>query len=669
MCGIAGYFRLQPDASAPLPKAIGDRMIGSMERRGPDGEGQWRSDDGLCWLGHRRLAIIDRATGAQPMSNEDGSLRVTYNGEIYNYRELRAELQSRGHRFKTASDTEVLVHGYEEWGGEDLARRLRGIFAFGIYDSRAQRLFLARDHLGVKPLYWWSDGSVILFASEIKALLPYPGLRNRQVNRAGVAQFLVSRYVSRPHSMFEGVYKLPEACTLEISRGRAVPHPRAYWDLTFESQPRRDDFRTAVDELDELLTDTVRMQLVADVPVGAQLSGGVDSSVIVALMDKVRRLSGMREPIKTFSVGFDVERYNELDYARLIADRYHTDHQEIRVGHRDFIEHFPLLCWVYDEPIGEPPAIPTYFMCRQAKESVTVMLCGEGADEQFGGYRKYAFDGFSPAVDWLPKRVRRGLLRTAAARLPFRARRLRSVLEILALADPSARFASWYGAMDTTLQAELLRQDVLDEVGDRFLTHVFEDLLDRCDSANALERFLYCDVHTRLVDDLLVKGDRMSMGASIEARVPFLDPRVVEFAASLVPAFKVSGLRTKILLKKLAERYAPPEAIYRRKVGFTVPLTDWFVGPLRDFVRGVLLSERCLARGYWRPDAVARIVNEHLDRRVDREQAVWSLLALEVWHRLYVDADGSERAVEQLNQDLARQLHASSVPEGRRRTA
>lgn len=666
MCGIVGFLRLDPAHAGPLKSDVAARMLRAIRRRGPDGEGQWESMDRQCWLGHRRLAIIDLAAGSQPMSNEDGSVWTVFNGEIYNYKSMRAELLRCGHTFHSASDTEVLVHGYEQWGGNGLVKRLQGIFAFAIYDQRRRELFLARDHLGVKPLYWWTDGKVLLFGSEIKSLLPYPDLKARQVNPEGVAQFLVCRYVSRPDTMFLGIHKLPEGSWMTANPGSVFrPQPRQYWDVRYE--PSRDiSLEEATDELDALLGRTVEMQLMSDVPIGAQLSGGVDSSVIVALMDQLRRESGITDPIKTFSVGFDVERFSELHYAKMIAQRYNTEHHEMRIGFDDFVSELPLLSWIYDEPIGEPPAVPTYYMCKKAKETVTVMLCGEGADEQFGGYSKYAFDQYSRYVDWLPTGLRRGLLRSAGASLPFQARRARSILEILALRDPASRYASWYGAFDTAIQTELLTGQVRDIARDKFLTHMTEDVIDRCDSGDHLHRFMYCDIHTRLVDDLLVKGDRMSMGASIEARVPFLDHKVVEFAASLPAHFKVQGLRTKILLKRLAERYAPHDLIYRRKVGFTVPLSDWFAGPLKKLIQDVLLSERCLSRGYWRPEIMQRIVTEHVERRVDREQGIWVLLALELWHRLYVDDDGSEAAVDRVREDILPSISPKSDDRWRR---
>lgn len=653
MCGIVGYLRIHPDKCGPLHPDVTRQMLRAVGHRGPDGEGQWQSSDRCCWLGHRRLAIIDVATGQQPLANETRDVWTTFNGEIYNYKQLRAELSSYGHQFRTTSDTEVLVHGYEQWGGEGLVKRLQGIFAFAIYDQRRRRLFLARDHLGVKPLYWWTDGDLLLFGSEIKSLLPYSALRKRKVNVSGVAQFLVCRYVSRPNTIFQDISKLPEASWVEVEVGSSNRlRPNSYWDVTYCPKSPL-SFADAKEQLDSLLTRTVEMQMMSDVPIGAQLSGGVDSSIVVALMDKVHRRQTNSERIKTFSVGFDEARYNELPYAKKVAHRYGTHHFEIVMNHKDFIDSFAALCWIYDEPIGEPPAIPTYFMCKAAKKEVSVMLCGEGADEQFGGYSKYAFDSFSRYIDWMPAKARQVLLSKIGAAVPFSARRLRSIAEILALSDRVSRFTSWYGAFDTTTQTKLLSDNLKASVADIFLTDISANVLGMCGSEHPLDQFMYCDIHTRLVDDILVKSDRMSMGAGVEARVPFLDHHVVEFAAKLPAVFKVKGLRTKILLKSLAERYAPYELIYRRKVGFTVPLSNWFVGPLRNYIKNVLLDDRCLSRGYWNPDELKKIVNEHLERKVDREQGLWVLLALEIWHRLFIDNDGSKNAVNIVQAEMA----------------
>jgi asparagine synthase (glutamine-hydrolysing) len=627
-------------------------MLDALRYRGPDGQGEWRDEQNLCWLGHRRLAIIDLHTGDQPMCNEDRTVWTAFKGEIYNHLELRTELADRGHIFKSRSDTEVLVHGYEEWGIKGLAQRLEGIFAFALYDVKRRTLSLVRDHMGVKPLYWWSDGNVLLFASEMKALLPYPGLQSRRVNRAGIAQILVTRYVSRPNTLFEGVYRLPEGSLLQMRVGdSSVNEPERYWDLHY--QPEDITLDEAVEQLDVLLKRTVDRQLMSDVPLGVQLSGGVDSSLVVALMETLRREKGEKSPIKTFSVGFDTPEFSELPYAREVANRYGTEHHEILVGFKDFAEELPRLAWMYDEPMGEPSAIPTYFMCKTAKTDVSVMLCGEGADELFGGYSKYVFDQFSQACDWLPSGLRQTLLRGSAALVPFNGRRIRSIMEILSMSSEARRFASWYGGFDILTQQQVLSEKMVREVNDGGLEDIFSGIISNSNSNDSLSRFLYCDAHTRLVDDMLVKGDRMSMGASIEARVPFLDHKVAEFAARLPSNLKVRGLNSKIVLKKLAERYIPQETIYRRKVGFTVPLTRWFVGPWRGLIENVLLSERCLERGYYNPDTMHRIVRDHVHGRVDREQGIWLLLTLEIWHRLFVDDDGSEEAVARVKEDFS----------------
>jgi len=646
--------------SEPISAGVAVEMLSVMRRRGPDGEGQWRSPGDLCWLGHRRLAIIDLHAGDQPMCNEDGTVWTVFNGEIYNHVALRAELEARGHRFKTRCDTEVLVHGYEQWGLQGLAKRLQGIFAFAIYDVDTRALSLARDPMGVKPLYWWSDGNALVFASEMKALLRHPALRNRKVNRAGVAQVLVTRYVSRPATMFEGVSRLPEGCFMELTVGAGrQAEPRRYWDV--RHHPEQIGLEEATRQLDVLLKRTVDMQLMSDVPLGVQLSGGVDSSLVVAMMETLRREKGNPEPVKTFSVGFDFAEFSELGHARKVAQRYGTEHHEITVGFKEFAEALPFLAWIHDEPMGEPPAVPTFLMCREAKKHVSVMLCGEGADEQFGGYSKYVFDQFSAALDWMPPTIRNALLRGVAAGVPFRGRRLRSMAEILAIGDLARRFASWYGGFDTKLQPRVLSETMRKEVGDGGLAETFCAVIADCSSHHPLDRFLYCDVHTRLVDDILVKGDRMSMGAGIEARVPFLDHTVVEFAARLPSHLKVSGLRSKIVLKRLAERYLPREIIYRRKVGFTVPLAHWFAGPWRRLIHDVLLSERCLDRGYCDVDAVRGIVKDHVEGRVDREQGIWLLLMLELWHRLYVDDDGGESAVARVEADYFRCLESMAL--------
>jgi asparagine synthase (glutamine-hydrolysing) len=622
-------------------------MVDALRYRGPDGRGEWTSADGRCWLGHRRLAIIDKAGGHQPMGNEDGSVVITFNGEVYNHLGLHADLERAGHRFASRCDTEALIHGYEQWGARGLLERTRGMFAFAVYDQAARKLLIARDRVGIKPLYYTVVDGVLVFGSEIKALLAYPGVA-REVDRDALRQYLTFRYVPAPRTMFAGISKLPAGCFIEVESGAEQIDVARYWDVSYR---RRADvsFDQALERVDGLLQDAVSSHLMSDVPLGAQLSGGVDSSLIVAQMERLRERAGNAQGVRTFSIGFDADGFSELPYARQVAERYHTEHHEVIVGFDDFVNEFARLCWVYDEPVSEPAAIPTYLLCRFARQHVTVMLTGEGGDELFGGYPKCAVDPYARYLAWMPAGVRRGLLRGAASMLPFSKRRARIALENLAIADEAERLASWFAGFDPAALAAIARPELADgaDAADRL-----RDELARCDSDEPLDRMLYADLHTWLVDDLLIKGDRMSMASSIEARVPFLDHPLVEYAASLPAAYKAKGGRTKILLKTLAERYIPRETIYRKKVGFTVPLTPWFQGPLSGFVREVLLSDRAMARGYFKPEAVKALVEDHLQGRVDRGRSLWTLLSLEIWHRLFVDDDGTEAAAGRLQGGL-----------------
>jgi asparagine synthase (glutamine-hydrolysing) len=648
MCGIVGAVKMQSAAAWPPAPAVRTRIIDTLRYRGPDGRGEWFSPDARAWFGHTRLKIIDLSeAGHQPMPNEDGTVHVNFNGEIYNHPDLRRDLEQANHRFASRCDTEVLVHGYEQWGIAGLLPRLRGMFAFALHDARTNTLTLARDRLGIKPLYWTIANGVFLFASEIKALLGYPGVP-RQIDRTALAQYLTFRYVPASLTLFKNIFKLPAAHYLVLKFGSADIQPVRYWDLSFK--PTNASFEEALTQTDELLEDAVSSHLMSDVPLGAQLSGGVDSSLIVAHMEQLRQRDGRSEKVRTFSIGFDVQGYSELPYAKLVADRYATEHHELTVTFDDVLREFARLCWVYDEPVSEPAAIPTYLLCKFAKQHVTVMLTGEGGDELFAGYPKCAADQWNHLLSWLPAGLRRAALRGAASFLPFSKRRARIALENLSIANESQRLASWFSGFDSDAFADLVNGD-LASARDAAADRLRQDLA-RCDSHHPLDRMLYADLHTWLVDDLLIKGDRMSMASSVEARVPFLDHPLVEYAATLPPRYKATKTRTKILLKKLAERHVPREAIYRQKVGFTVPLSPWFRGPLRDFVQQTLLGERALARGYFRPEALRRIVDDHLNARVDRSRSLWTLLSLEIWHRLYLDDDATDQAAQRLQSDL-----------------
>ncbi|MEI6513473.1 MAG: asparagine synthase (glutamine-hydrolyzing) [bacterium] len=654
MCGIIGVFKINSNASWKLTPDVTDKMLQTIHHRGPDSQGSWHSSDESCWFGHTRLSIIDISGGIQPMPNETGDVWACFNGEIYNHMKLHRELERAGHKFQSRCDTEVLVHGYEEWGGMELVKKLQGMFAFAIYDSKRQSMFVARDRVGIKPLYWWSDGNVFIFASEIKAMLCYPGLSKRNVDRDALAQFLAFRYVPSPLTLFKNVSKLPGGHYIELQLDKSKNiQPNRYWDVSFQRHQPMPSYEEATNELDHRLSNIVKDHLMSDVPLGAQLSGGVDSSLIVAYMERLRQESGNKEKVRTFSIGFDRPEYSELIYARQVAQLYNTQHFEQVVGFNDFLREFARICWIYDEPIAESSAIPTYLICKYAKrEGVTVMLTGEGGDELFAGYPKCAFDQFSRYLDWIPSGIRQKLLRSSAAVLPFSGRRLRVALETLSESSQEERFVSWFSAFDTKGLSRLLRSEFKNELVNGNAPKRMGEEIMRCDSNNSLDRMLYADLHTWLVDDLLIKGDRMSMGSSVEARVPYLDHTLVEWAAGLPPSYKVKGTKTKRILKNLAEKYIPMECIYRRKVGFTVPLSPWFIGPLNEFIRDNLLSDQAFSRGYFNPNEITQIVDEHLSGKVDHNRTIWSLLALEMWHRLFVDDDGSESASERLNEQI-----------------
>jgi len=605
-------------------------MAHVMRHRGPDGEGFFV--DGLVSLAHRRLAIIDLTTGDQPMFNEAKSLVIVYNGEIYNYREIRALLETKGHRFRTQSDTEVILHAYEEYEA-DCVNHFNGIFAFAIWDRQHRRLFLARDRLGVKPLYYWSDGHVFLFASEIKALLEYPRLQVR-VNPVALDEYLTFVYTLGEHTLFEGVKRLLPGHTLTVADGQVST--ARYWDVSFEKRALTE--AQAIEELESLLEDAVRLELVSDVPLGSFLSGGLDTSSIVAMTMR-HALPGF----KTFSVGFEEgAQFDELPYAQVVARRFGTDHHQIVPSAREFLDFFPRAVWHLDEPAVGPPTIPVYFVCHLAGEKgVKVLLSGEGGDELLAGYPRavalYQQQLLAGSVS--DNGSRWTALRTLAG---FYARRTMGWREGLILFTTLRRPAPQrYVNMQRTLRPQVRRRlyspDFRQQVGDTRALDTFAATFDGCDASSDLDRALYVDVKTYLAA-LLHVADRMSMAASVESRVPLLDHRLVQWAASLPPALKAQGFATKALLRKTAACFLPPEIVHRPKVGFQTPFEVWVQRPdWRDFVHDTLLSERALGRGYFQPDFMRFLVDDLYQGRGRYIPLVWQLLNVEWWHRIFVD--------------------------------
>jgi asparagine synthase (glutamine-hydrolysing) len=622
MCGFVGYF--DPDGGTPESSWL-TQAAGALAHRGPDSAG-FHVEPGVG-LAFRRLAIVDVAGGDQPLSNEDGTVWIAYNGEIYNHEALRKELETRGHRYRTRSDTETIVHAYEEWG-ERCVERLRGMFAFALWDRPRRRMFIARDRLGIKPLYWTRAGRAFVCASEIKALFAFPEVR-RAVRLSGVVEHLTQRYVASPATLFEGIEKLAPAHRQFID-GTDQP-PQRWWHVDYEPKTTISD-ADALAEAEARLLESVRLRLMSEVPLGALLSGGVDSSLVVAL--SARLVSG---PLQTFSVGFDAPGpYSELPFARLVAQRFGTDHHEIMVGAADVARELPRLVWHQDEPVSEPAAIPTYLVSRLARETVTVVLTGEGGDELFAGYPKYAFDPLARRLAALPSPLR-SLLLSGIDRLPFRYRKLQVVARSARFRDEAERLSAWFAGFAGAERTRLLAPEL--RAHDGSAADAFRHALAVTTARRPLDRMLDVDLGMWLPDDLLMKMDKMSMAASIEARVPLLDHPLVEWAARLPDRFKVSGADGKVLLKRLGRRLLPREIVDRPKVGFTVPLAPWFRGPLRELLCDTLLSPACLGRGYYDPAVLRGYVDDHLEGRRDRSRELWTLLTLETWHQSYIDRD------------------------------
>lgn len=626
MCGIAGMLSLDGQTKSD-PQSL-KRMADNLRHRGPDGEGFFVRDS--IGLANRRLSIIDLETGDQPMANEDGSMVIVYNGEIYNYRDVRARLESNGHRFRTRSDTEVILHLYEECGSR-CVEELNGMFAFAIWDERERRLLLARDRLGIKPLYYWNDGHWLLFASEIKAFLEFPDFQV-QLNTAALDEYMTFTYTLGEHTFFSGVRKLLPGHVLFAANGQITT--QKYWEMAFEE--RRITSTQACDELEARLEDAVRMQLVSDVPVGSFLSGGLDTSSIVAMA--MRHAS---PGFKTFSVGFaEGARFDELPYAKIVAQKFGTDHYQIVPSAKDFMDFFPRAVWHLDEPAAGPPAIPAFFVSRLARsEGVKVLLSGEGGDELFAGYpRALALYQQQLLVD-STNRVsdRANALRALAG---FYARRVMGWREGLslftALGNPAPmRYARMQRALSPQTRSQLYSPELRREVGDARAVEAFAATFDGCNDSSDLSRAMYVDVKTYL-SALLHVADRMSMAASVEARVPLLDHRLVPWAASVPSPLKAEGLATKALLRKTAARYLPAEIVRRPKVGFQTPFEVWVRQPAwREFVQDTLLSAPASQRGYFNQNFVRRVLEDLYHGNGRGAPLIWQLLNVELWHQAF----------------------------------
>ncbi|HUH94116.1 MAG TPA: XrtA/PEP-CTERM system amidotransferase [Casimicrobiaceae bacterium] len=637
MCGIVGVFDLS--GKRPIGQDLVARMNQSLAHRGPDADG-FHFEPGLG-LGHRRLSIIDLSTGDQPLYNEDGSVVVIFNGEIYNYRELIPELAAHGHVFRTRSDTEVIVHAWEQWG-EDCVSRFRGMFAFAIWDRNRETLFLARDRLGVKPLYYarLGDGT-LAFGSELKALMLHPAFK-REIEPRAVEDYLAYGYVPDPHTIFTGALKLPPGCTLAVRRGATLAEPREYWDIPFRPRSTLSPEK-AQEELTVRLRDAVQSRMIADVPLGAFLSGGVDSSAVVAMM-----AGSSSEPVNTCSISFGDPQFNESAYAQAVADRYHTNHRVEQVDPDDF-SLLDTLSDVYDEPFADSSAIPTYRLCQLARRSVTVALSGDGGDENFAGYRRYRWHVYEERMRaMLPRAVRApvfGLLGNLYPKADWAPKVLRakSTLEALARSSLGGYFHS-VSVMGDPLRNRLVSESLRRKLQGYRAVEVLRRHARRAPREEPLSFVQYLDMKTYLVGDILTKVDRASMAHSLEVREPLLDHRLMEWLSTLPPALKLRGREGKYCFKKALEPYLPNEILYRPKMGFSVPLASWFRGPLRERVEAAVLGPVLADSGYFNPRFLREMVDEHRSGARDYSVPLWSLLMFEAFLRKAMGAGDTGQA-------------------------
>jgi asparagine synthase (glutamine-hydrolysing) len=636
MCGICGWMHLH--YRLDNQRSTLEQMNATLSHRGPDDSGVMVFDNAA--LGMSRLSVIDLTSGHQPMANEAETCWIVYNGEIYNFLVLRRELEARGYCFRTRSDTEVILHAYEEWGF-DCVHRLRGMFAFAIYDCRPQAtdaspaskshgcLFLARDRLGKKPLYYYQHDGFLIFASEIKAILAHPSVR-RRVNCSVIPLYLAYGYIPAPSTIFKDIYEIAPAHTLTAKDQQVTV--QKYWDIPCRPHESAPSEQECVESLRELLEDAVRIRLISDVPLGAFLSGGLDSTAIVAIMSRL-----MDQRVKTFAIGFaDDPSFNELEYARLVARTYGTDHREFIVR-PDAIELLPKLIWHYDQPFADSSAIPSYLVAQLTREHVTVALTGDGGDELFAGYGRFAAARVAEFYCRMPQPLQTALVHLLSA-LPEsttyngfvrRARRFTDYAS-LPLAE---RYLGWV----SIFQDDFTR-DLLADSGDVDPVSHFRTYFDRA-HIDQVAQLLAVHAKTCLPGDLLVKTDRMTMAHSLEARSPFLDQELVEFAARIPSAFKLKGLTTKYILKKALAGIIPEEIIHRKKHGFSVPVGHWFRTILKDYIRELLLSPRALRRGYFRQEGVQRLIEQHQSGKRDHGHRLWALLTFEMWHRAFIDGE------------------------------
>lgn len=621
MCGICGVF--QSGTGEPASPEVVDRMRQLIAHRGPDDSGMHL--DGPLGFGFARLSIIDLSGGHQPMTNETGDIWLVFNGEIWNYKTLRQQLIEKGHQFRTNSDTETIIHAYEEYGTDAIAR-LHGMFALAIWDAPRQRLLLARDRAGKKPLYYTRADGDIIFASEIKALLAHPRVR-REPDAQALADFLSVRYVPGPATLFANIYKVLPGHWLLFENGEM--HEECYWNFQFGETGHR-PIEEYIQGIRQHVRRAVEERMIADVPVGALLSGGVDSSIIVGTMSQLTK-----QPVKTFAVGFDVPGYSELPYAQLVADHFGTEHHEIVVKCADLSQYWPLLTWHRDEPVSEPSDLGVYLVSRLASQHVKVVLSGEGGDELFAGYPKYLVDWIARYYQILPRQLRDRLITPLLDHLPYGMRKVKFTARSLSQPAPQ-RWMNWFGVFNGPLKAQLLSERTLTSI-DLDASRAFQRWLEGNPQRDNLSSMLYLDTKIWLPDNLLMKGDKMTMAASLEGRIPLLDYQLIEYAASIPSNVKIRPFQAKYLLKRAYADFLPRPILTRKKMGFNVPTGTWFREGQRNLITRLLLSERTRERGYLNDAFVAQLLRDHLEGRTNYQAQLFSLASLELWFRVFID--------------------------------
>ncbi|MDB4470831.1 asparagine synthase (glutamine-hydrolyzing) [Deltaproteobacteria bacterium] len=617
MCGIAGYIDLTQQAEHPLI----EKMTRSMHHRGPDGEGYHL--DGPVALGHRRLSIIDLTGGKQPMADDSGRYWITFNGEIYNFPELREQLKKQGHQFLTRCDTETILATYKQFG-ENCVDHLRGMFAFVIWDSLGKTLFLARDRVGKKPLYYHFDEKRFVFASEVKAILEHPVIE-RELDHSALADYLQLQYVPFPKTIFRQVKKLPPGYTLKIdlSNDGLQATERKYWDLHYapDSSLSESDW---CEQLREKLAEAVRIRMISDVPLGAFLSGGVDSSAVVAFMAKAQSA-----PVKTFSIGFKEEDFSELKYARQIAEQFGTEHHEY-VVEPDAMDVLPKLAWEFDEPFADSSAVPTYYVSKLARENVTVILSGDGGDETFAGYGRYPWAVDMTKYDVIPDGLKKLMFGVPSALMPD-GMRGKGMLRHLSK-NPFGRYAGLVSQGESTYFQGLFSDAFKNSLPQNYSADPFlQTYFDGCNSNDYLTRIQYLDTKTYLPEDIMTKVDRASMLCSLETRAPLLDHEFLELAAKIPSNLKLKNGTTKYILKKSLEGILPDNILYRKKMGFGVPLVHWFKEDLVNYARDILFSTEAKQRGYFNMQQIENVLDNHQKAGRDLSPRIWGLLFFEHW--------------------------------------